>query len=200
MIIDKQCNKPSGWLWCRHHPTCRCTRARQRDSRSSQVGRGKCCLSALIISLSLLLKASQGDIGHAVGLLTTQPAEVRDPGEPQEAGTSEEAWEGQKGTGTATAGNNQQQLSTFKFIWKSHWISIIINCVILHPIVSSGIRKDELQTAIELSLQESHNAQEEEREFHRYKKLCDSGWVFKFAADNWDMQMKTVNVDLWPWL
>uniref|UniRef100_A0A7N8YN01 Ubiquitin carboxyl-terminal hydrolase n=1 Tax=Mastacembelus armatus TaxID=205130 RepID=A0A7N8YN01_9TELE len=30
-----------------------------------------------------------------------------------------------------------------------------------------GICKDELQTAIELSLQESHNAQEEEREFHR---------------------------------
>lgn len=30
--------------------------------------------------------------------------------------------------------------------------------------------KDELQTAIELSLQESHNAQEEEREFNRYKK------------------------------
>ena len=40
---------------------------------------------------------------------------------------------------------------------------------LLHVVVyfSSGIRKDELQAAIELSLQESHNAQEEEREFHR---------------------------------
>ncbi|XP_039888346.1 ubiquitin carboxyl-terminal hydrolase 28 isoform X1 [Simochromis diagramma] len=72
------------------------------------------------------LNVSQGDIGHAVGLLTTQTAEVQDPGEPQESGTSGEAWEGQK-----------------------------------------GLPKDELQTAIELSLQESHKAQEEEREFHR---------------------------------
>ncbi|KAM6911946.1 ubiquitin carboxyl-terminal hydrolase 28 isoform 2-T2 [Lycodopsis pacificus] len=72
------------------------------------------------------LNASQGDIGNAVGLLTTQSAEVQDPGEPQELGTSAEAWEGQK-----------------------------------------GLPKDELQTAIELSLQESHNAQEEEREFNR---------------------------------
>ncbi|KAI3373959.1 hypothetical protein L3Q82_022522 [Scortum barcoo] len=72
------------------------------------------------------LNASQGDIGHAVGLLTTQPAEVQDPGEPQELRTSGEVWEGQK-----------------------------------------GLPKDELQTAIELSLQESHNAQEEEREFNR---------------------------------
>nr|XP_043898471.1 ubiquitin carboxyl-terminal hydrolase 28 isoform X3 [Solea senegalensis] len=72
------------------------------------------------------LNASQGDVGHAVGLLTAQPAELQDPGEPQESGNPEEAWEGQK-----------------------------------------GIPKDELQTAIELSLQESHNAQEEEREFHR---------------------------------
>uniref|UniRef100_A0A669CGY5 Ubiquitin carboxyl-terminal hydrolase n=1 Tax=Oreochromis niloticus TaxID=8128 RepID=A0A669CGY5_ORENI len=72
------------------------------------------------------LNVSQGDIGHAVGLLTTQTAELQDPGEPQESGTSGEAWEGQK-----------------------------------------GLPKDELQTAIELSLQESHKAQEEEREFHR---------------------------------
>ncbi|TKS83242.1 Ubiquitin carboxyl-terminal hydrolase 28 [Collichthys lucidus] len=72
------------------------------------------------------LNASQGDIGHAVGLLTTQTAEVQDSGELQESGTSGEAWEGQK-----------------------------------------GLPKDELQTAIELSLQESHNAQEEEREFNR---------------------------------
>nr|XP_046266749.1 ubiquitin carboxyl-terminal hydrolase 28 isoform X2 [Scatophagus argus] len=72
------------------------------------------------------LNASQGDVGHAVGLLTTQPAEVQDPGQPQESGTSGEARESQ-----------------------------------------TGLPKDELQTAIELSLQESHNAQEEEREFNR---------------------------------
>ncbi|XP_061905008.1 ubiquitin carboxyl-terminal hydrolase 28 isoform X6 [Entelurus aequoreus] len=70
------------------------------------------------------LKASQGDVGHAVGLLTTQPAEVRDAKEPQQSETPCVAWEGQKD-------------------------------------------RDELQTAIELSLQESHKAQEEEREFHR---------------------------------
>lgn len=40
--------------------------------------------------------------------------------------------------------------------------------------VSSGLPKDELQTAIELSLQESHNAQEEEREFNRYRITCFS--------------------------
>ncbi|XP_026184936.1 ubiquitin carboxyl-terminal hydrolase 28 isoform X3 [Mastacembelus armatus] len=72
------------------------------------------------------LNASQGDIGHAVALLTTQSGEVQDSGETQESRTSGEPWQGQK-----------------------------------------GICKDELQTAIELSLQESHNAQEEEREFHR---------------------------------
>lgn len=52
----------------------------------------------LIFSLCRLLKASQGDIGNAVGLLTTQPAEVQDPGETQEPGPSAEAWDGQKGT------------------------------------------------------------------------------------------------------
>ncbi|XP_077402835.1 ubiquitin carboxyl-terminal hydrolase 28 isoform X2 [Vanacampus margaritifer] len=71
------------------------------------------------------LRASRGDIGHAVGLLTSQPAEVRNAGEPQESGTLVGAWEEQKGV------------------------------------------HDELQTAIELSLQESHKAQEEEREFNR---------------------------------
>ena len=53
------------------------------------------------MSLSRPLKASQGDVGHAVGLLTTQPAEVQDPGEPEEPGAPEEAWEGQKGTARA---------------------------------------------------------------------------------------------------
>ena len=42
----------------------------------------------------------------------------------------------------------------------------------IDTLLSSGLPKDELQTAIELSLQESHNAQEEEREFHRYEETC----------------------------
>ncbi|KAJ0004087.1 hypothetical protein NQD34_010301 [Periophthalmus magnuspinnatus] len=63
------------------------------------------------------LKASQGDIGHAVGLLTAQ------------TGEAPEAGEGQQG--------------------------------------ATGLGKDELQAAIELSLQESQKAQEEEKEFHR---------------------------------
>lgn len=55
-------------------------------------------ICSFIYSFFSLLKVSQGDIGHAVGLLTTQTAEVQDPGEPQESGTSGEPWEGQKGT------------------------------------------------------------------------------------------------------
>lgn len=39
VIIDKRFNKQSGWLWCRHHPTC-CTRGWQRHSRSSWVWEG----------------------------------------------------------------------------------------------------------------------------------------------------------------
>ncbi|XP_061658297.1 ubiquitin carboxyl-terminal hydrolase 28 isoform X3 [Syngnathoides biaculeatus] len=71
------------------------------------------------------LKACRGDIGHAVGLLTSQPTEAGDAGEPRESGTPAGAWEGQKGV------------------------------------------HDELQTAIELSLQESQKVQEEEKELHR---------------------------------
>ncbi|CAL9684958.1 unnamed protein product [Knipowitschia caucasica] len=63
------------------------------------------------------LKASQGDVALAVGLLTAQTGEVQEP---------EEAPQGAPGHG-----------------------------------------KDELQAAIELSLQESQKAQEEEKEFHR---------------------------------
>ncbi|XP_028276809.1 ubiquitin carboxyl-terminal hydrolase 28 isoform X3 [Parambassis ranga] len=120
------------------------------------------------------LNASQGDIGHAVGLLTTQPAEVQDPGEPQESGTSGEAWEGKK-----------------------------------------GLPKDELQTAIELSLQESHNAQEEEREFHRAleasaeenaarikRKRCEAqsemcspaDWI---RQDDWPVGIRNVGNTCW---
>lgn len=52
-----------------------------------------------------------------------------------------------------------------KWTWK--------NCgILIYTLLSSGLPKDELQTAIELSLQESHNAQEEEREFNRYKITC----------------------------
>ena len=44
---------------------------------------------------SLDLKASQGDVGHAVGLLTTKPAELHDAGEDPDSHT--QAWEAQKG-------------------------------------------------------------------------------------------------------
>nr|XP_057942452.1 ubiquitin carboxyl-terminal hydrolase 28 isoform X3 [Doryrhamphus excisus] len=119
------------------------------------------------------LKASRGDIGHAVGLLTTQPAEVRDAGEPQESGTPGVPWEGQKGD------------------------------------------RDELQTAIELSLQESHNAQEEERAFHRAleasaeensarskRKRCEAqsdmcnpaDWI---RQDDWPVGIRNVGNTCW---
>ncbi|XP_038565381.1 ubiquitin carboxyl-terminal hydrolase 28 isoform X3 [Micropterus salmoides] len=112
------------------------------------------------------LNASQGDIGHAVGLLTTQPAEVQDPGELQDSGTS-------------------------------------------------GLPKDELQTAIELSLQESQNAQEEEREFNRAleasaeenaarmkRKRCEAqsemcspaDWI---RQDDWPVGIRNVGNTCW---
>ncbi|KAG7261276.1 hypothetical protein CRUP_036560 [Coryphaenoides rupestris] len=74
--------------------------------------------------LQRALNASQGDVGHAVGLLTSKPAEVHDAGEDPDSHS--QAWEAQK-----------------------------------------GVPKDELEAAIELSLQESHTAQEEEREYNR---------------------------------
>lgn len=43
-------------------------------------------------------KASRGDIGHAVGLLTSQPQQAHDPGDPQQPAVSGETWEGQSGT------------------------------------------------------------------------------------------------------
>ncbi|XP_030009701.1 ubiquitin carboxyl-terminal hydrolase 28 isoform X3 [Sphaeramia orbicularis] len=120
------------------------------------------------------LNASQGDIGHAVGLLTTQTAEVQDPGEAQQPGTTGQNWEGHKGLG-----------------------------------------KDELQTAIELSLQESHNAQEEEREFNRAleasaeensarmkRKRCEAqsemcspaDWI---RQDDWPVGIRNVGNTCW---
>ncbi|XP_030602960.1 ubiquitin carboxyl-terminal hydrolase 28 isoform X2 [Archocentrus centrarchus] len=120
------------------------------------------------------LNVSQGDIGHAVGLLTTEPAKDQDPGEPQESGTSGEAWESQK-----------------------------------------GLPKDELQAAIELSLQESHKAQEEEREFHRAleasaeenaarikRKRCEAqsemcspaDWI---RQDDWPVGIRNVGNTCW---
>uniref|UniRef100_A0A8C4ERR2 ubiquitinyl hydrolase 1 n=1 Tax=Dicentrarchus labrax TaxID=13489 RepID=A0A8C4ERR2_DICLA len=109
------------------------------------------------------MNASQGDIGHAVGLLTTQPAEVQDPGEPQELETSGEAWEGQK-----------------------------------------GLPKDELQTAIELSLQESHNAQEEEREFNRALEASAEENAARMKRKRCEAQSETcspadwIRQDDWP--
>ncbi|XP_029134431.2 ubiquitin carboxyl-terminal hydrolase 28 isoform X2 [Labrus bergylta] len=120
------------------------------------------------------MSASQGDIGHAVGLLTTRSAEVQDPGEPQPLESSAEAWEGQK-----------------------------------------DLPKDELQAAIELSLQESHNAQEEEREFHRAleasveenaarmkRKRCEAqsemcspaDWI---RQDDWPVGIRNVGNTCW---
>ncbi|XP_028322029.1 ubiquitin carboxyl-terminal hydrolase 28 isoform X2 [Gouania willdenowi] len=77
-------------------------------------------------TLRRALNECQGDIGHAVGLLTKTSAELQDSANPQESVGSAEPWEAKK-----------------------------------------ELPKDELQTAIELSLQDSHNVQEEEREFHR---------------------------------
>ncbi|KAM4727355.1 ubiquitin carboxyl-terminal hydrolase 28 [Anableps anableps] len=120
------------------------------------------------------LKASQGDIGHAVGLLTTQTVEVQDSAEPQESGTSAETWDKQR-----------------------------------------GLPKDELQTAIELSLQESHNAEQEEREFHRAleasaeenaarmkRKRCEAqsemcspaDWI---RQDDWPVGIRNVGNTCW---
>ncbi|XP_051903202.1 ubiquitin carboxyl-terminal hydrolase 28 isoform X1 [Hippocampus zosterae] len=120
------------------------------------------------------LKASRGDIGHAVGLLTSQPVEVQNAGEPQKSGIPVEAWDGQKAV------------------------------------------HDELQTAIELSLQESHKAQEEEREFHRAleasaeensarskRKRCEAAqsdmsspadWIRK---DDWPVGIRNVGNTCW---
>ncbi|XP_014838687.1 PREDICTED: ubiquitin carboxyl-terminal hydrolase 28 isoform X1 [Poecilia mexicana] len=120
------------------------------------------------------LKASQGDVGHAVGLLTTQTVEVQDSAEPQESGTSAETWDKQR-----------------------------------------GLPKDELQTAIELSLQESHNAEQEEREFNRAleasaeenaarmkRKRCEAqsemcspaDWI---RQDDWPVGIRNVGNTCW---
>uniref|UniRef100_A0A8D3CAR8 Ubiquitin carboxyl-terminal hydrolase n=1 Tax=Scophthalmus maximus TaxID=52904 RepID=A0A8D3CAR8_SCOMX len=81
--------------------------------------------------------------------------------------------------------------------------------------VSSGIGKDELQTAIELSLQESHSAEEEEREFHRAleasaeenaarmkRKRCEAqhemcspaDWI---RQDDWPVGIRNVGNTCW---
>lgn len=51
-----------------------------------------------LLHVSPVSKASRGDVGHAVGLLTSQPAEVQDPGDSQDPAASGETWEGHKGT------------------------------------------------------------------------------------------------------
>lgn len=68
-------------------------------------------ISAIIFSLFPLSKASQGDVGHAVALLTAQSTAVQDPGETQKSGTSEEVWDDQKGTVRHKMGRN----TTFKY-------------------------------------------------------------------------------------
>ncbi|XP_068601113.1 ubiquitin carboxyl-terminal hydrolase 28 isoform X2 [Brachionichthys hirsutus] len=120
------------------------------------------------------LNVSQGDIGQAVGLLTTPPTEVQDRREPQESRTSGETWEGQE-----------------------------------------GLPKDELQTAIELSLQESHSAEEEERELSRAleasaeenvarmkRKRCDAhsdtcGPAHWIRQDEWPVGIRNVGNTCW---
>ncbi|XP_016332874.1 ubiquitin carboxyl-terminal hydrolase 28-like isoform X1 [Sinocyclocheilus anshuiensis] len=77
--------------------------------------------------LQSALNASQGDISHAIGLLTTQP--------PEEEHMPEEP----------TKANNERNTSN----------------------TQNGAAKDDLQTAIELSLQESQQAEAEQRELHR---------------------------------
>lgn len=51
-------------------------------------------------------QASQGDVGQAVGLLTSQPPEVQDPGDPQESKSADETWKAQKGTRGTEPGSN----------------------------------------------------------------------------------------------
>ncbi|RVE64275.1 hypothetical protein OJAV_G00144060 [Oryzias javanicus] len=101
------------------------------------------------------LKASHGDVGHAVGLLTSQSVEVQDPGEPQESATP-------------------------------------------------GLPKDELQAAIELSLQESHKAQEEERELHRALEASTEENAARMKRKRCEAQSETcspadwIRQDDWP--
>lgn len=69
-------------------------------------------------------QASQGDVGLAVGLLTSQPPEVQDPGDPQESKTSAETWESQKGkAGTKSFGRSHNFVLT---IFLSFLLSKII--------------------------------------------------------------------------
>lgn len=51
--------------------------------------------------------------------------------------------------------------------------------------VSLDLPKDELQTAIELSLQESHSAREEEKEFNRYKETCFLCGLLMYHGLSW---------------
>nr|XP_057942453.1 ubiquitin carboxyl-terminal hydrolase 28 isoform X4 [Doryrhamphus excisus] len=160
-----------GWVGISPHQRCSSTKTSQSEMLINQLREITGVQDPQILCRAL--KASRGDIGHAVGLLTTQPAEVRDAGEPQESGTPGVPWEGQKGD------------------------------------------RDELQTAIELSLQESHNAQEEERAFHRAleasaeensarskRKRCEAqsdmcnpaDWI---RQDDWPVGIRNVGNTCW---
>ncbi|XP_028838352.1 ubiquitin carboxyl-terminal hydrolase 28 isoform X2 [Denticeps clupeoides] len=125
--------------------------------------------------LQSTLKASQGDISHAIGLLTAQaPAE-----EPVLSGPP-----GTDGSGQAESGQRSEP-------------------------------RDDLQAAIELSLQESQNAQTEERELNRAleasteesaarvkRKRCENAgescspadWI---RLDDWPVGIRNVGNTCW---
>lgn len=54
-----------------------------------------CVITCVLVCVP---QATQGDVGQAVGLLTSQPPEVQDPGDPQESKSADETWEAEKGT------------------------------------------------------------------------------------------------------
>lgn len=84
----------------------------------------------------LFFKASQGDIGHAVGLLTTHPAEVQDPGETQESGNSGEAWEGQKGTTRDKIGRDNIQTAFSTVSNDKKWYTLNVSSYCVRPLVT----------------------------------------------------------------
>ncbi|KAG9351497.1 hypothetical protein JZ751_022747 [Albula glossodonta] len=130
------------------------------------------------------LKASQGDMSHAITLLTTQPEEgaVPEP-EPEPAGT-----DGQGG------------------VW-------VMQKKVAH--MTPGGPKDELQAAIELSLQESQKLEAEEREFTRAlevsveenaarmkRRRCEASGESSSPADwirqdDWPVGMRNVGNTCW---
>ena len=100
------------------------------------------------------LQASQGDISHAVGLLTAQSAgEDQEARELTAADAHQEAWDDRKG-----------RIPLGKEGGREEEGGVCVDC----PSLSAAPPKDDLQTAIALSLQQSQEEQEEERELTRY--------------------------------